>query len=132
MDQSLWRMPQLSTTSAAAIGHYRDAISELVAETGRAATLFDASRQADPCFVLAVVASSLLAGGAIDVAAGAPTSRGERQHVEIVRAWEHGDRRHALDLRREHLLEFTGDLFIVFLPLLDATARAPRTMRAAG
>ena len=29
-----------------------------------------------------------------------------------------GERRHAADLRREHLLEFPGDLLIVWLPAL--------------
>ena len=51
-------------------------------------------------------------------AAAALTTRGERQHVETVRVWQAGDLRHAHDLRREHLLEFAGDLFVVVLPLV--------------
>ena len=34
-----------------------------------------------------------------------------------------GDCRHARDLRREHLLEFPGDLLIVWLPVLSRDGR---------
>jgi hypothetical protein len=43
-------------------------------------------------------------------------TRGERQHSEIVVAAFTGASRHADDLRREHLLEYPGDLLIVWLP----------------
>ena len=43
-------------------------------------------------------------------------TRGERQHQEIIRAALRGDVAHAADLRRVHLLEFPGDVLIVWLP----------------
>jgi len=76
------------------------------------------SLRADPRFALAHVAADVLAGRPVDVRRAAPATRGERQHVETVRAWQSGDLRHARDLRREHLLEFAGDLFVVVLPLV--------------
>ena len=78
--------------------------------------------RADPLFALAHVAHDVLAGLPVHVPEGASTCRGERQHVETVRAWQRGDLRRAHDLRREHLLEYAGDLFVVVLPLvLDST-----------
>ena len=47
-------------------------------------------------------------------------SRGERQHVEVVHAALSGDTCRADDLRREHLLEYPGDLLVVWLPAMFA------------
>ena len=119
---SRWRSPELSSDSSVAIQHYRDGVAELVAGTGHARALLDAARRADPLFALAHVAHDVLAGLPVHVPEGASTCRGERQHVETVRAWQRGDLRRAHDLRREHLLEYAGDLFVVVLPLvLDST-----------
>ena len=43
-------------------------------------------------------------------------SRPERQHCEIVRAAFEGDLERAAELRRTHLLEYPGDVLIVWLP----------------
>ncbi len=50
--------------------------------------------------------------------AAAPMNRAERHHAETVRVWLGGDPAHGRDLRREHLLEFPGDLLVVVLPLV--------------
>ena len=52
----------------------------------------------------------------------APAGRGERHHAEIVRAWLTGEHRRGVDLRREHLVEYPGDVLIVWLPALTAGA----------
>ena len=57
--------------------------------------------------------------------------RGERQHVEIVNTALAGGATHAADLRREHLLEFPGDLLIVWLPVLQPR-RAPEAVERTG
>jgi hypothetical protein len=89
--------------------------------------LLDAALLLDPDFLLARVGRA-----ACDVAAGASyvppapdlgVGRGERQHAELVATMLHGDCAHARDLRREHLLEYPGDLLIVWLPMLVCTAR---------
>ena len=49
-------------------------------------------------------------------------TRAERQHREVVHTTLAGDVRHAADLRREHLLEFPGDVLIVWLPVLRTSA----------
>ena len=113
-----WRAPELSSDSPVAIQHYRNGIAELVAGTGHAVALLDAALRADPRFALAHVAADVLAGRPVDVRQAVLATRGERQHVETVRVWQAGDLRHARDLRREHLLEFAGDLFVVVLPLV--------------
>jgi hypothetical protein len=113
-----WRAPQLSSDSVLAIQNYREGVVELVAGTGRAVALLDVARRADPLFALARVDHAILTGLAVDVPDGAATTRGERQHIETVRLWQRGDPQRARDLRREHLLEFAGDLVVVVLPLL--------------
>jgi hypothetical protein len=120
MASNSWRAPELSSDSSLAIQLYRDGIADLVAGAGRAIALLDAARRADPRFALAHVAYSVVAGLPIELPDGAPTTRGERQHVETVRVWRCGDPRRARDLRREHLLEYAGDLFVVILPLVLA------------
>jgi hypothetical protein len=118
MASTRWRAPELSTASDDAAEHYRDGIAALVAGAAHAAAHFDAALVADPTFALAHVAAAVAARRPVELPAGAPTTRGERHHVETARTWLVGDLRHACDLRREHLLEFPGDLLIVTLPLL--------------
>ena len=118
MASTRWQVPELSTASTAAIEHYRAGVAALVAGGALAPAHFDAALAADPDFALAHVAAAVAAGRPVVVPPGAPTTRGERHHVEAARTWLCGDARHAGDLRREHLLEFPGDLLSVSLPLL--------------
>ena len=118
-----WEVPPLSTKSVDAAIHYRDGIAALVSGIANADRLLGAAVELDPGFLLARVGLAVC-----DVVAGAPyaapeipdgvVARGERQHAEIVQTSLCGDGRRATDLRREHLLEFPGDLLIVWLPTL--------------
>jgi hypothetical protein len=127
-----WDGPPLSTSSSLAADRYLAGIAALVSGTGHADRLLTAALDADPGFVLAAVGravSRVVDGGAYEAVVVAPgtTSRGERQHVEIVHAQLSGDRARANDLRREHLLEFPGDLLVVWLPAASRTDRAAPT-----
>ena len=51
----------------------------------------------------------------VDQSSSARLTRGERQHLEVVRALLGDDPGRADDLRREHLAEFPGDLLVVWL-----------------
>ncbi len=78
--------------------------------------------RADPLFALAHVAHDVLAGrpstcpGRFHLPrASVSTSRRSGPGSEVICVDAH-------DLRREHLLEYAGDLFVVVLPLvLDST-----------
>ena len=74
----------------------------------------------DPGFFLGrvgVAVGEAVAGrGWVAVTATTRLTRGERQHGEVVAAAIGGDPQRAADLRREHLLEYPGDLLIVWLP----------------
>jgi DNA-binding GntR family transcriptional regulator len=123
-DDRTWDSPPLSTTSAEAATCYRRGIAALVAGISHAEELLAEAVAIDPDFHLARigVAAAQAAAGQPYVAP-VPTRRplrGERQHGEIVGAALAGDRRHAADLRREHLLEYPGDLLIVWLPALPS------------
>ena len=118
-----WDGPPLSTRSADAVHLYRDAIAALVSGSADAAPLLQAAIAVDPCFVLAHIglAVSRVAAGEPYLPSAIPpgaTGRGERQHAEVVSTMLSGDPRHGADLRREHLVEFPGDLLIVWLPAL--------------
>lgn len=115
---SRWRAPDLSTESATAIDHYADAVAALVAGAAHAGAHFEAAVAADPLFALAYVGVAVVRGQAIVMPAAAPMNRAERHHAETVRVWLGGDPAHGRDLRREHLLEFPGDLLVVVLPLV--------------
>jgi DNA-binding GntR family transcriptional regulator len=121
-DDRTWDTPPLSTTSAEAATRYRRGIAALVAGISHAEDLLAEAIAIDPDFHLArigIAVANAVAGQAY--AAPMPTRRplrGERQHGEIVEAALAGDRHHAADLRREHLLEYPGDLLIVWLPAL--------------
>ena len=123
LDPVRWEGPPLSTASVEATAHYRHGIAALVSGIANAEQSLDAAIAIDPGFVLAHV--GLAVSRVVDgepfvpwVLPGSGIGRGERQHAEIVRTMLTGDRRHAADLRREHLLEFPGDLLIVWLPAL--------------
>jgi hypothetical protein len=119
-DPDRWTSPRPTTTNTAALAAYHDGLAALVAGSGHADALLGGAVDADPDFLLARVAlavAGVVRGGAY-VAPELPTaaSRGERQHAEVVGTTLQGDPRRAGDLRREHLLEFPGDLLVVWLP----------------
>lgn len=118
MASTRWRAPELSTYSVTAIDHYTDGVAALAAGAAHAGAYFDAAVAADPLFALAHVGVAVVHGRAVVVPEGAPMNRAERHHAETVRAWLGGDAGHGRDLRREHLLEFPGDLLVVVLPLI--------------
>lgn len=125
-DDRTWDAPPLSTTSAEAASRYRRGIAALVAGIDHAEDLLAEAVAMDPDFHLArigIAVARAVAGQAYVAPTPPPTPgparrllRGERQHGEIVEAALTGDRRHAADLRREHLLEYPGDLLVVWLP----------------
>ena len=121
-----WSGPDLTTSSELARLRYREAVVALVAGVGTAERLFDGAVAADPDFALARLGRTVsrLATGR-DVAPAvidrAGLTRGERQHVEIVELMLAGSAARAIDLRREHLVEYPGDLLIVWLPALDSS-----------
>jgi hypothetical protein len=115
-----WTAPLLSTGEPCAAACYREGVAALVAGGAHADALLARAIDLDPGFVLARVAFAVVgvtAGRSYERPGGslAPT-RAERQHVEVVNTAFAGDRRRALDLRREHLVDFPGDLLIVWLP----------------
>ena len=120
--QHEWAAPLLSTDHPEALAAYRHGIAALVAGAAHAADQLREAVALDPGFVLGQVA--LAVADALEgrpfrsVGATTELSRGERQHAEIVRAAFCGDPAHAADLRREHLIDFPGDLLIVWLPML--------------
>jgi hypothetical protein len=119
-DEQTWTAPPLSTASREAEIRYRRGVAALVAGLSHAGDLLDEAVAIDPNFTLARIAAAVAKASAGQPYAPAVQTgrllRGERQHAEIVEAELTGDRRHAADLRREHLLEFPGDLLIVWLP----------------
>lgn len=92
----------------------------MVAGIAHADALLCASIAADGDFYLArvglAVAMAVMGANFVMPRPTGALTRGERQHAEIVLATFAGDVRHADDLRREHLLEYPGDLLIVWLP----------------
>ena len=118
-----WEVPPLSTSSVHAAILYRDGIAALVSGMSSAEPLLAEAVSLDRDFLLADVGLSVCqvaAGGAYR----APTvrrggvQRGERQHAEVVDTMLGGDGRRGVELRREHLVEYPGDLLIVWLPML--------------
>ena len=125
-----WRSPPLSTTVDLAVASYRRGIAALVAGAAPARASLQLAVASDPGFHLARV--GLAAAAAVE---GRPftrppeprrLTRAERHHVEIVDALCRGDRVRAMDLRREHLLEYPADLLIVWAPLLSPVSTEPR------
>lgn len=127
--QPTWATPLLSTDEPDAIAAYRQGIAALVAGAAHASDLLRDSVGVDPLFFLgqvAVSAAEALDGRAFrPVVPAATVSRGERQHAEIVHAAFTGHEGHAADLRREHLIDFPGDLLIVWLPVLVGNRGVP-------
>jgi hypothetical protein len=123
-DSSTWSAPALSTELPAAAAAYRQGVAELVAGAGHSEALLYEAIAIDPSFVLghvAVAVTEAIAGRAVPVIAlDGPLTRPERQHVEIVTAALAGDGQRATDLRREHLMDYPGDLLVVWLPVLLA------------
>jgi hypothetical protein len=117
-----WRTPELSSSVAAAIASHREGVTALVAGASHAIGSLEAAVAADPGFEVARVDLALArcaAGYGYDAPPDrcAPT-RAERHHIEIVDAICRGEAARAMDLRREHLLEYPGDLLIVWAPLV--------------
>jgi hypothetical protein len=117
-----WEAPPLSTASVQAAIHYRDGVAALVSGLANADRLLAAAVALDPGFVLADVALAVVRTIAGERYLPTPLpprlGRGERQHAETVAAMLVGDGDHGVDLRREHLLEFPGDVLIVWLPMV--------------
>jgi hypothetical protein len=117
-----WEAPPLSTKSVDAAIRYRDGITALVSGRGDADVALASAVALDPAFLLAHVGLAVQRASCGAVYAAPPVhpgvSRGERQHAEVVLSSFGDDRRHAADLRREHLVEYPGDLLIVWLPVL--------------
>ena len=108
-------LPLTATPDAA--GHYLDGVARLIIGDPAAELSLRRAIAADPGFALAHVALGILvpdAGYADRALALRPgISRRERQHVEVLAAYEHGDESRATALAREHLAEFPKDLLIV-------------------
>jgi hypothetical protein len=123
-----WAVPTFTTTSVEAAAHYRDGITALVSGMGIAERSLQAAVALDPWFLVARVGLGVCAVTSarpyVAPELERPVGRAERQHAEIVDTMINGDRRHATDLRREHLLEFPGDLLIVWLPLVTVAERS--------
>lgn len=130
-----WPTVTLSSRHPAALSLYRDGIATLVAGAPFASALLRQALACDPDFALACVGLAVAdAVGGRPFAAAAVQSaltRGERQHEEIVRAAFCGDVARACDLRRVHLLEFPGDVLIVWLPaaLSERQCWSPQRVR---
>lgn len=116
-----WQPPPLSTDCTAAEAHYRRGIAALVAGVAGAEASLAEAVTIDPSFFLArvgIATANALAGQPYrPPPIAADVLRGERQHAEIIQA-AFGHHRRADHLRREHLLEYPGDILIVWLPVL--------------
>jgi hypothetical protein len=123
-----WPAPELSTTSPDAVIYYRRGIAALVAGVAHADALLGGALAADADFYLAhlglAVALAVMGARFVPPRSTGVLTRGERQHSEIVVATFTDASQHANDLRREHLLEYPGDLLIVWLPALPVWRRA--------
>ena len=115
-----WAVPTLSTATPDAVIGYRQGIAALVAGIAHADVLLSGAVAMDPDFYLAqlglAVALAVMGSGFVPPRPAKGLTRGERQHAEIVLSAFAGAQGHARDLRREHLLEYPGDLLIVWLP----------------
>ena len=122
-ESTRWEAPPLSS-DVSAIASYRVGVAALVSGGAHASHLLTTAIALDPGFALAraALAVALALEGrpyeALPAGAGV-ISRAERQHLEVVEATLSGNVRRARDLRREHLLEFPGDVLIVWLPVLQ-------------
>ena len=122
-ESTRWEAPPLSS-DVAAIASYRVGVAALVAGGAHASRLLATAIALDPGFALARAALAValaLEGRPYEPLprAACAINRAERQHLEVVQATLSGSVRRARDLRREHLLEFPGDVLIVWLPVVQ-------------
>lgn len=125
----VWPRFTVSTSNLDAIVCYDRGVVALVAGVPHADVHFAESIGLDAGFFLGLVGLAVtdFVKGRAYVAPPprTPTTRGERQHAEIVEAaLADRDWARAADLRREHLLEHPGDLLVVWLPVI-ALDRGP-------
>jgi len=124
-----WRSPALSTSADAAVRSYRQGIAALIAGAPHSQRALEQALTADSGFALAHVGLAVARFAHGERFEPPPLStlqmsRAEQHHAEIVEALCRGDRGHAADLRREHLLEYPADLLVVWAPNLH-----PRSTR---
>jgi hypothetical protein len=119
-----WKTPPLSTSSDTAARCYWHGILSLVAGIPHGEESLADAVAIDANFFMArigIAAVRALAGeGYQHPATTNEILLGERQHAEIVKSVFIHQHRRAADLRREHLLEYPGDLLIVWLPAIQA------------
>ncbi len=124
-----WNTPPLSSENEKAEACYRRGISALVAGIADSEQWLTEAVTIEPAFFLAQIGvATTRAIGGWPYQAPEPTPgilRGERQHAEIVECAFANRHRRATDLRREHLLEYPGDLLIVWLPVRLTQVRLP-------
>jgi hypothetical protein len=135
MDPLPYRMtPSLTTAVPGAVHRYQEGIAALVAGRADAGGPLRAAVRLDGEFTLARVGLAVAVAVADDGEGYEPPmrhralSRGERQHVEVVDVAFGAGSTRAVDLRREHLADFPGDLLVVWLPAvwhLRNPSRAP-------
>lgn len=117
-----WATPALSTDDPSAVAAYRHGVAGLVSGAPDAGDFLQDAVTLDPTFFLGQVAlavAAAVAGASFrPLAAPVALSRGERHHAEIVNCAFAGDVARAVALRRDHLVDFPGDLLIVWLPVL--------------
>ncbi len=120
----VWCTPELSTPVGEAAVAYQVGVAALVADLPGARSSLARAVTLDDDFLLAHVALAATEGRSYRSARRtASASRPERQHAEVVARFFGSDPAGALDLRREHLAEFPGDLLVVWLPLAAAQRR---------
>ncbi|MCU1397167.1 MAG: tetratricopeptide repeat protein 38 family protein [Acidimicrobiales bacterium] len=116
---------RLSTRSVESATAYSRGVELLVVSSPEATPLLRRAVESDPHFELAraALACALAAGGMPAEAprcdclspACCPSTRRERQHIEIVRLVLSGERERAAVLGREHLREFPSDIVVAHL-----------------
>jgi hypothetical protein len=116
----------LSTTSAAAAKHYRDAVDAMLASSDGVEVLLAEAQAADEGFALAHAgdAYARLANGdlvgardqaALAVELGAGTTPREQHHIATIAALVSGDPSRSTELVAEHVEEFPLDALMVFV-----------------
>jgi hypothetical protein len=117
-----WPSPPLSTDDPRAVARYRAGIAAIVAGGTHPERLLAEAIAISPGFLLArighAVAETIAGRRRLPPPADSSSLRGEQQHAEVVGAAFAGLESRCCDLRREHLLEYPGDILIVCLPIL--------------
>src|SRR5687767_2214080 len=92
-----WPPPPVASRDRAAVARYEVAVAALVADAPHAAVLLDEAVVEHPDFALGQAARAVWAAhrgvAFVDPEATAVLTRGERQHLDVVRAWLSGDTR---------------------------------------